>query len=259
MVSRHLGEGETEASMDVYLLTLRVWLAIVVLTVFFSLLAILSFPWDRKRRLIHLYARLWAKAILWVTGTKVKVLGRERLRGGPFLLMSNHLSAYDIFVLLAHLPYPFKWVAKERIFKIPFLGWAMRCAGYISVDRKSPKRTFESVEVMKGLLKDGISILLFPEGTRSPDGNLGPFLTGGFNIALRLGTPIVPISIVGTYEIMPRHTLKVLQPGEVTIRIGEPIPTEGMTLKDKKRLVELVREAIYQGIKEGRAWPNRLS
>lgn len=249
MVSWYPGEGKTKVSMNVYLLTLRVWLAIVILTVFFSLLALLSFPWDKQKRLIHLYARLWAKAILWVTGTKVKVLGGERLKEGPFLLMSNHLSVYDIFVLFACLRRPFKWVAKERIFKIPFLGWAMRCAGYVSVDRKSPKKAVQSMEAMKELLRDGFSILIFPEGTRSPDGNLGPFLTGGFNIAIRLGIPIVPISIVGTYEIMPRHTLKVLKSGEVTIKIGEPISTEGMTPQDKRRLVELVREAISQGMR----------
>lgn len=259
MVGRYRGKGEAETAMSVCLLTLRVWLALVVLTIFFSLLALFSFPFDRHKRLIHLYARLWAKVILWVTGTKVKVVGKERLSGGPFLLMSNHLSAYDIFVLLASLPHPFRWVAKERIFKIPFLGWAMRCAGYVSVDRKNPKKAFESIEAMKGLLKDGLSILIFPEGTRSPDGNLGPFLTGGFNIAIRLGVPIIPISIVGTYEIMPRHTLMVLKPGEVTLRIGEPIATQGMTPKDKKRLVESVREAISQGIREGRAWIDGLS
>lgn len=235
--------------MKVYLLTLRVWLAIVVLTVLFSLLALLSFPWDRQRRLIHLYARLWAKAILWITGTKVKVIGGEKLKGGPWLLMSNHLSAYDIFVLLAYLSHPFRWVAKERIFKIPFLGWAMRCAGYISVDRRNPKKAVRSMEAMKELLRDGFSILIFPEGTRSPDGNLGPFLTGGFNIAIRLGIPIVPISIVGTYEIMPRHTLKVLKSGEVTIKIGEPISTEGLTPQDKRRLAELVWEAISKGMR----------
>lgn len=209
-----------------------------------SVLGFLTFPFDRKGRIIHNYARTWGWLIIKSSGVSVVVSGVDRLeRGKPHILMANHQGAYDIFALLAYLPVHFKWLAKEKLFKIPVFGWAMGAAGYISIDRKGKKKALESLENAVAKVRQGASVLVFPEGTRSPDGKIHPFKKGGFALAIKAGVPIVPISIRGSREVLPRSSLRV-RPGKIEITIGKQIPTDHRTMADRGVLMEEVREAI---------------
>ncbi len=224
----------------------------MVFTLLLGALAFLTFPFDRKGNVIHLYARLWGRLILWASGVKVKIRGLERIAPGrPYIFMANHLSAYDIFVLLSELPVQFRWLAKAELFRIPVLGWAMGTAGYISLDRSEPKKAYRSMEEAARRIREGTSVVIFPEGTRSKDGRLQPFLKGGFTLAVKSQVPIVPISISGTWEIMPPQSRKVRK-GDVEVVVGEPIETKGYTMKEREELMKRVSEAISANLREGR-------
>ncbi len=164
-------------------------------------------------------------------------------KGRPYILMANHQGAYDIFVLLAYLPVHFKWLAKEELFKIPIFGWAMGAAGYISIDRKGKKKALESIEQAVTKIREGASVLVFPEGTRSPDGQIHSFKKGGFTLAIKAGVPIVPIAIRGSREVLPRSSLRV-RPGRIQLVVGKPIPTDDRGMADREGLMEEVRAAI---------------
>jgi 1-acyl-sn-glycerol-3-phosphate acyltransferase len=215
-----------------------------VSTIVLSILAFLTFPFDRQGRVIHIYARVWGWLIIKSCGVRVALSGAEFIEGGrPHVLMANHQGAFDIFALLAYLPVDFKWVAREEIFKIPVLGWAMAAAGYISIDRQGRKKTLESVERAVAKIKEGTSVLVFPEGTRSPDGKIHPFKRGGFTLAIKAGVPVVPISIRGSRDVLPRSSLQV-KPGKIEIVVGEPIRTAGRGPGDRGVLMEEVKGAI---------------
>jgi 1-acyl-sn-glycerol-3-phosphate acyltransferase len=160
--------------------------------------------------------------------------------------MANHQGAFDIFSLLGFLPVDFKWLAREEIFKIPILGWAMAAAGYISIDRKGKKKALKAVERAVAKIREGTSVLVFPEGTRSPDGKIHPFKKGGFTLAIKAGAPIVPISIRGSRDVLPRSSISV-RPGTIEIIVGKTIRTDDKSLADRADLMQAVREAIESG------------
>jgi 1-acyl-sn-glycerol-3-phosphate acyltransferase len=211
------------------------------------MLAYLTFPFDRKGWITHKYARAWGWLIVKTSGVQVTLSGSDHIATRkPHVFMANHQGAYDIFSLLGYLPVDFKWVAREEIFRIPILGWAMRAAGYISIDRKGRKKAILSIERAAARIREGASVLVFPEGTRSPDGKIHPFKKGGFTLAVKAGVPIVPISIRGSREVLPRSSLRV-RPGRIEITVGKPIQTEGRGLADRGDLMQQVREAIESG------------
>lgn len=219
-------------------------LCLVVSTVVLSVLGFLTFPFDRKGRIIHNYARAWGWLVIKSSGVSVVLSGMEHLeRGKPHILMANHQGAYDIFALLAYLPVHFKWLAKEELFRIPILGWAMAAAGYVSIERKAKKKALESIENAVAKIREGASVLVFPEGTRSPDGKIHSFKRGGFTLAIKADVPIVPISIRGSREVLPRSSLRV-KPGKIEITIGKEIPTNQKTMADRDGLMEEVKAAI---------------
>jgi 1-acyl-sn-glycerol-3-phosphate acyltransferase len=229
--------------------TIFVWSCIVIATVVLGFLDFITYPFDRKGRVGHRCARLWGKAALLANRVKVKIEGMENLKGkGPYILMSNHQGSYDIFALLGHLPFQFKWLAKKELFSIPFFGWTMAAAGYISIDREGTRKTVEAMNEAAEKIRDGMSVVIFPEGSRSPDGSIQPFKKGGFTLAIKSGVPIVPITITGSREIMPRDRLTITS-GEIQIQIGYPIETQDCSLKDRKSLMEKVRKAISENFK----------
>ncbi len=224
--------------------TIFIWSCIVVDTLILGSLVIITYLFDRSGRTGHGVARLWAKVIVWASGVKVKFEGLEHVRGeGPYLFMSNHQGAYDIFALEGHLPFHFKWLAKKELFYIPVLGWAMAAAGYISIDREGTRKTVEAMNEAARKIQEGMSVVVFPEGSRSPDGSIQPFKKGGFTLAIKSKVPIIPISITGSREIMPKGKLAA-SPGEIRIRIDHPIETQQYSLKDRKFLMEKVSQAI---------------
>jgi 1-acyl-sn-glycerol-3-phosphate acyltransferase len=224
--------------------TIFVWSCVVVFTVVLGICAFLTFPFDRRGNVIHRYARLWGWLILQANGVRVQVRGLEHVdHRQPAIYMCNHQGTFDIFVLLANLPIQFRWVAKVGLFRIPVLGWAMSTAGYISLDRSKRKRAYRGIEIAARKIREKNSVVMFPEGSRSYDGTLQPFMNGGFTLALRAGVPICPITIDGSWALMPRTTLRIKR-GTVRIVIGQPIKTAGLTMKDRKRLMREVEEKI---------------
>jgi len=229
--------------------TLFVWSSIVVATLGLGLLAFVTFPFDRKGKVIHRYARLWGRVALWANRVKVSVEGMENFKGeGPYIFMSNHQGSYDIFALLGHLPFQFKWLAKKELFSIPFFGWAMAAAGYISIDREGTRETVEAMNKAADRIRDGMSVVIFPEGSRSPDGTIQPFKKGGFTLAIKSRVPIVPLALTGSREIMPKDRLTATS-GEIRIRIGQPIETAHYSIKNRKDLMEKVREMILKNFR----------
>jgi 1-acyl-sn-glycerol-3-phosphate acyltransferase len=164
--------------------------------------------------------------------------------------MSNHQSNFDIPVLLAHLPVQFRWLAKAELFKIPIFGRAMRGAGYVRIDRFNRQSAIDSIHEAAAKMKDGVSVMIFPEGTRSRDGNIRPFKKGGFVMAVDSGVPIVPIILRGTRPIMDKSSLRI-NTGDVSMQIEKPIETTGYTRETKNNLIETVRSVICRGFEKG--------
>jgi 1-acyl-sn-glycerol-3-phosphate acyltransferase len=228
--------------------TIFVWSCVVVATLALGVFAFITYPFDRKGRVGHYYARLWGKTALWANRVKVRMEGMEHLNGrGPYIFMSNHQSYYDVFALLGHLPYQFKWLVKKELFSIPFLGWTMAAVGYISVDRGGTRDTVEAMNEAARKIRDGMSVTIFPEGSRSPDGSIQPFKKGGFTLAIKSKIPIVPIAIDGSRDIMPKNKFTAAS-GEIRMRMDRPIETERYSLKDREVLMKRVRETICKNV-----------
>jgi len=224
--------------------TVFVWSCIVFFTVVLGIMAFVTFLFDRRGTIIHLYARLWGWLILKANGVKVQVTGLEHINPRKSAIyMCNHQGSFDIFTLLAYIPAQFRWLAKAELFRIPILGWAMTTAGYISLDRSEKRKAYRSMEIAAQKIKEGTSVVIFPEGSRSLDGALQPFMNGGFTLAIKGGIPICPITVNGTWAIMPRTTLRIKK-GAIRIVIERPIETIDSTMKDRRQLMEEVKRRI---------------
>jgi len=226
--------------------TIFVWFCIVIATLVLGMFTFVSYLFDRKGRAGHYFARLWGKIALLANRVKVRVEGMEHLNGkGPYIFMSNHQGYYDIFTLLSHLPYQFKWLAKKELFSVPFLGWTMAAVGYISIDRGGTRNTVEAMNEAAQKIREGMSVVIFPEGSRSPDGSIQPFKKGGFTLAIKSKVPIVPIAISGSRDIMPKDRLTATA-GEIRMFVGHPIEIQHYSLKDREPLMRKVREVITE-------------
>ncbi len=229
--------------------TVFVWSCIAIALLVLGSLVILTSPFDRRGKVIHCYGRLWGKVALLANRVKVRVEGIEHLKGeGPYIIMSNHQGSYDIFALLSHLPFQFKWLAKKELFSVPFFGWVMAAAGYVSVDREGTRETVEAMNEAARKIREGMSLLIFPEGSRSPDGSIQPFKKGGFTLAIKSKVPIIPISITGSREVMPKEKFTSAS-GEIRIRIDHPIEIQNYSMKDRKSLMEKVSKTISKNFK----------
>jgi 1-acyl-sn-glycerol-3-phosphate acyltransferase len=197
---------------------------------------------------------LGARLALWLAGVQLEVQGRDRIpHGRPVLFMANHQSNCDPPALLVVLPTVLVLVKKE-FFRVPIMGSAMRLVGFIRVDRKNREQALDAVERGVLALKAGKSFLVYPEGTRSLDGRLQKFKKGVFVMAIRAGSPIIPISVSGSNRIMPKGKF-VMRPGRVRITFHESIPTEGLTTEDRDVIIERVRQAILTGLAKDE-WPS---
>jgi len=220
------------------------FLNLVITTLFLSIVALTVSLFDRKGNAIHSIARMWARIHLWICGIRVVIKGTERIQNPPYIFMCNHQSALDIFSLLSSLPLSFRWIAKRELFFIPFFGWAIKRAGYISLDRKNPREALKAIEEAATRIREGLNIIIFPEGTRSKDGKLLPFKKGGFSLAVRSGVPIVPVGIQGTYRLQPKGSFIPKEKGIVYIRIGTPIMIGEKNRSATGRIMEETRKQI---------------
>jgi 1-acyl-sn-glycerol-3-phosphate acyltransferase len=194
-----------------------------------------------SRPLAWKFAKLQARNLMRVCGVRIKVRGLEHLGAGPYIFAPNHQSHFDIAALLGHLPGVTRFAAKQEMFAEPILGAVLRTMGMIAIDRDDP---LASIERLQRITLDGGSLVIFPEGTRSPDGELLPFRKGAFVAAIQLGVPIVPVVCKGTTRIMPKGQYLSILPGTAELVILPPIPTSGMRYEDRDRLRDTVRAQI---------------
>ena len=227
--------------------TFFAWSLGVLGTVFWCSVSIVGSLFDRSGRWAHGCMVVWSRWNLRLAGLRVEVSGLDHvLRDGGQVFAVNHQSMADILVLAAHLPVPFRFVAKRQLFNIPFLGWHMRRAGFIAIDRERPQRAARMLIESATRLRGGVSAVVFPEGTRSVDGNLLPFRGGGFLLALRAEVPIVPIVITGTAQLLRKGSAH-LHPGTAQMVVLEPVDTRSHG-DDREALTQAVREAMVRAL-----------
>lgn len=218
----------------------------IAITGFFSFWAVVFSFFRNAENNVHKVANIWSRVLLFICATQVEVIGGKNiLHHRPQVLMANHQSDFDILIVLAHVPGQFRWIAKKELFTIPIFGQAMRSAGYIEIDRQNHEKALESLDVAAQHIRRGKSVMTFPEGTRSRNGEIKPFKPGTFYLAIQSGAPIVPISIIGSGEIMPKRSLKI-KPGKIKLVIDKPIPVAGYSLENRHELIERVRQVIIR-------------
>jgi len=204
---------------------------------------------------VHAVACFWARTCLGVAGVRVSVSGVEAIpRDRPFIGMANHASAFDILALFAGLPVQFRWLAKEELFHIPLFGLVMRRSGYIPVDRSDRKKSLRSMAAAVRRIASGVSVVVFPEGTRSTDGALLPFKKGGFILALQAQVPILPVTLVGTSGILTKESWRV-RSGAVHLHISPPIETKGLGIEAREALMQQTSARIVAALQRPAAPP----
>jgi 1-acyl-sn-glycerol-3-phosphate acyltransferase len=177
-------------------------------------------------------------------GARVRVHGAEHLReGASYVFLSTHQSYMDIPVMLGYLPAQLRIAAKREVFMLPFLGWHLRRAGHISINRAATAEAVATLQRAAREVREGVSVFLFPEGTRSRGGELQPFKKGGFKFAVQTGLPVVPVTIKGTRQLLPHNSI-IFRPGNVEMYVDAPIPTGGLADEDLPALMQTVRDAM---------------
>lgn len=221
-----------------------------VATAFFGFISLICGIWDGSGRQQHFAARAWAATLLRVSLSPVRVVGAEKLSHYPVAVYaSNHLSYMDTPVLFAKLPFQFRILAKQGLWKVPFVGWYLRRSGQVPIDSRSSRSAVAGLLRGVAVLKSGMPLVLFPEGKRSPHGHMQEARSGCAFMAIRAGVPLIPLALIGTYELLPIHVYS-LRPRPVMIIVGDPIPTEGLTTKDADaltaRLYDEIAKMYYQ-------------
>ncbi len=190
----------------------------------------------------HAISRVWSRMVLAVSLVRLKVEGMEKIPQGPVIFISNHASQFDIPILTLALPKQFRFVVKQELFRIPLFSTAMRRTGYIPIDRRGGKAALRSLLAAAERVKAGRSLVIFPEGTRSPDGRLRRFKPGAFILAKRTGAPVVPVAIIGSHRVLPKGSLRIRAGRKVVVRIGVPLSPEDYP--DKEGLASAVWQAV---------------
>jgi len=199
---------------------------------------------DKTGRAQQRIARVWAHGCLWASGSSLTVRGAENFHKHPVAVYaSNHTSYMDTPVVFAALPLQFRILAKTELWSIPFIGWYLSRSGQIPIDTANPQATLSSLGAGIKALRAGMPLVVFPEGRRTPTGELQEFLSGAAYLAIRAQVPLVPIALSGVFDLLPIHT-RHFYPSELTLAVGEPIPTTGMHLRQAGELTERLRAAI---------------
>jgi 1-acyl-sn-glycerol-3-phosphate acyltransferase len=199
---------------------------------------------DPRGNYSHRIARLWSRMLILIGGMRVEVQGIEKiLPGRGYVIASNHLSLMDTPLVLAYLPLQFRFLAKQGLFRIPFIGGHLRRAGHVAIPRDDPRGSLKAMsEAARIIQQRGVSALVFPEGGRS-EGIMREFREGAAYIAIKAGVPVIPVAIRGTREVLPMGS-SLIRPGKARLRIGDPIPTAGMTLQARTALTASVRAQV---------------
>jgi 1-acyl-sn-glycerol-3-phosphate acyltransferase len=223
---------------------------LAAVTILLATLTIVLGPLDRHGRFVYRINQLWTWVILRVGGIKLQVKGLENVDlGGRYIFMVNHQSNVDIPVLIQGLlGFQLRWIAKRELLRVPFFGWAMWATKHIVVDRSDPLDAVRSLARAKDRLAAGLSIVVFPEGTRSRDGKLLRFKKGGFLLAVETRTTVVPVTINGSARVLPAGAWR-LRPGIVEVVVDKPVPVEGFRPGNLRHLSEQVRNRIAANLR----------
>lgn len=222
-----------------------VWPIMVVLTLFTAVFTMIFVPF-RNAEFVHKVQQFWSRSFYRLMFLPVTVEGLEHIQPGQsYVFVSNHQSMFDVWLIYGWLPVIFKWLMKAELRKVPFVGIACKAAGHIFVDRKNPKAAMESMEDIKKQLKDGVCTVIFPEGTRTKDGQVGRFKRGAFQIALDLKLPIIPISLSGCYDVLPKGKPFVYR-RPVRMYVGEPIDIT--QFENNNDAIDFVRNKVIENV-----------
>lgn len=220
------------------------WPLLVVLTVFTAVFTVCTVFW-KNAEFVHKVQQFWSRSFFWLMFLPVSVDGQEHIvPGQSYVFVANHQSMFDVWLVYGWLPVIFKWLMKAELRKVPFVGTGCKAAGHIFIDRRSTKAAMESLKEVEKQLVNGVCTVIFPEGTRSLNGEVGRFKRGAFQIAWDLGLPIIPLSLDGCYEVLPKGKPFVYR-APVHMHIGEPIDLKQFS--DSNEAIEAVRNAVIAG------------
>jgi len=223
-----------------FILDPLIWLYTLVL----GLLALPGGLFDRSGRRLHWFSRTWSWLIMKTILSPVKVIGLDKIdTAKPHVYAVSHASAMDIPVLYVYLPFQFRIVFKKELLSYPVVGWQLKRSGQVCIDQQKPTNSIAAIRSAVKSLKAGMPLVIYPEGGRTPDGEIKPFLPGAFFLAIKAQVDIVPVALVGTYELLPMDTYHIkCRPLEM--RVGEPIPTTGLTMRDLEAVSAKVQKAV---------------
>jgi 1-acyl-sn-glycerol-3-phosphate acyltransferase len=217
-----------------------IWLYTIIL----GMLSLISSLFDSSGAVQHGFARLWARMILGTIGTRISVEGLEKVdTSRAHVYVVNHTSAIDIPVLYVSLPFQFRILAKRELFRYPFMGWHLKRSGQIPVVLDNPKASIRSLQLAVTAVKNNMSLVVFPEGGRSEDGQLQAFMGGAFFAAIRAHADVIPMALVGTYETLKMNSFHI-KPRPVRLLVGDPISTAGFSTRDTEKVAERARTVI---------------
>ncbi len=221
-----------------------IWMYTLVL----GLAALPGGVFDRSGQRLHWFSRAWSRLIMKTILSPVKVTGLDKIdTSKPHVYAANHASALDIPVLYVNLPFQFRIAFKKELLSYPVVGWQLKRSGQICIDQQNPSHSISSIRAALKGIKAGLPLVIFPEGGRTPDGEIKPFLPGAFFLAIKAQVDIVPVALVGTYELLPMNTYHI-KCRALEMRVGEPISTMGLTMRDLEALsakVQSALEALY--------------
>lgn len=223
-------------------------MSLILNTAVLAIVIILISPFDRRGNVVHYIGKFWALLNVYLSGTRLHIVGKDRIRRNrPYIVMSNHQSLFDVWALIGKMPLQLRWIVKGDIRKMPLFGYALERMGHIYVDKAGGRNMVRSLESAARKIREGTSVVIFPEGTRSRDGRLQKFHRGGAVIALRAGVPVLPVAVNGGRFVLPKNTLDLL-PGKIRIVVGESIDPASFGKHQAEELLEAVRSAIEKNL-----------
>lgn len=230
--------------------TIFAMITVIVMTIIVSSLTIIFGVFGPYSRIIYYGAKAWTNSILFASGVKLNIEGLEKIdKSKSYIFIGNHQSHFDVFSVFSAIPMTVRFMAKKELFKIPIFGWALYASGTIRIDRSNRERAISSMNNALDRIRKGVSVVVFPEGTRSEDGKIRDFKKGGFVLAIKGGIPIIPISISGSRFILRKNSIK-FHPGEIKIVISDPIDTKMYGYQEREKLRMDVKNIIIKNYDE---------
>jgi 1-acyl-sn-glycerol-3-phosphate acyltransferase len=225
-------------------------IAIFFSTFTVSVLCVLFSVFGAYSKLLNFIAKSWTGSILFAAGVKLEIEGLDKFdKTKSYIFIGNHQSHFDVFAVFTAIPLTARFMAKKELYKIPIFGWALAATGTVKIDRSNRENSISSMNDALARIRQGVSVIVFPEGTRSEDGQIKAFKKGGFVLALKGGIPLVPVSVSGSRFIQKKHSARIT-PGKIKIIFGSPIDTSQYSYQDREKLSETVRNFIIENYDE---------